>query len=253
MNWPFVQTMVECDVVSSTNDVAGEILREGVSELPLAVRARRQTRGRGRGSHEWWSDAGSLTFTLAIDPAAHGLGLAHEPLVALATAVAVIDALAELGFRAPPIGIRWPNDLECAGRKLGGILPEPLLLDDRRLLLIGVGLNVQTKLDEAPPLVRQMATSLEALAVTPIAGDFQARLLAAIFRHLELTIKKLAIGDRELPERFSELDLLRDSLVRVDVGTHVIVGRGRGIDSDGAICVDDGKQTIRLFGGRVLR
>src|SRR5262249_12736526 len=113
--------MIERDVVSSTNDVATELLREGAPKLPPAVRARRQTHGRGRGSHEWWSDSGSLTFTVALDPAAHGLSQAHEPKVALATAVAVIDALAELGFREPPIGIRWPNDLECAGRKLGGI------------------------------------------------------------------------------------------------------------------------------------
>ncbi len=113
----------------------------------------------------------------------------------------MIDALAELGFREAPIGIRWPNDLECAGKKLGGILPEPLLLDGRRFLLIGVGLNVQTKLDEAPLLVRQMATSLEALSLAPIAGDFQARLMAAIFGHLELTIERLATGDRALPER----------------------------------------------------
>ena len=40
----------------------------------------------------------------------------------------MIDALAELGFRQAEIGIRWPNDLECAGGKLGGILPEAVEL-----------------------------------------------------------------------------------------------------------------------------
>ena len=78
-SWPFVRTMVEREVVDSTNDVAAELLREGGVALPLAVRAHRQTRGRGRGGHAWWSDAGSLTFTLAIEPAAHGLERVLEP------------------------------------------------------------------------------------------------------------------------------------------------------------------------------
>src|ERR1700733_11239086 len=82
--WPFVKTMVERDVVLSTNDVAAELVRSGVVALPLLVWAHRQTRGRGRGDHEWWSDAGSLTFTMAIDPAAHGLGQMALPRAALA-------------------------------------------------------------------------------------------------------------------------------------------------------------------------
>jgi BirA family transcriptional regulator, biotin operon repressor / biotin---[acetyl-CoA-carboxylase] ligase len=245
--------MVEREVADSTNDVAAELLREGAVALPLALRAHRQTRGRGRGGHAWWSDAGSLTFTLAIEPAAHGLERMLEPRVALATAVAVIDALDELGFQQAEIGIRWPNDLECAGGKLGGILPEALDLEDRRYLLVGVGLNVTTNLDEAPALVKAMATSLAAISSSPIEADLSARLMAAILRHFESVLSRLVLGDRALPARWNELDLLRDSPVRVDVGTHVVLGRARGIDSDGALCLDDGNRTIRLFGGSVLR
>ncbi len=50
--------------------------------------------GRGRGTHEWWSDSGSLTFTLAIDPQRHGLAVADEPKLALAMAVSIVKALA---------------------------------------------------------------------------------------------------------------------------------------------------------------
>ena len=114
---------------------------------------------------------------MAIDPAAHGLAQMALPRVALATAVAVIDALGEAGFREPDLGIRWPNDLECGGRKLGGILPEPVELDDGHRLLIGVGLNVQTNLDQAPVEVRAMATSLATLSSGAIENELQPRLL----------------------------------------------------------------------------
>jgi BirA family transcriptional regulator, biotin operon repressor / biotin---[acetyl-CoA-carboxylase] ligase len=251
--WPFVRTMVEREVVDSTSNVAAQLVREGSTALPLAVWAHRQTRGRGRGTREWWSDEGSLTFTLAIDPAAHRLALTNEPKVALSTAVAVIDALGELGFHVPDIGIRWPNDLECGGRKLGGILPERLESSDGHRMLIGVGLNVRTNLVLAPEEVQSMATSLGALSPRPIDNQFSARLLAAILRHFESILGRLVLGENDLAARWNGLDLLRDSLVRVDVGTHVVTGTGRGIDADGAIRLDDGRATIRLFGGRVLR
>ncbi len=252
-SWPFVQTMVERDVVDSTSDIAAELVREGSAALPLAVWGHRQTCGRGRGTNEWWSDEGSLTFTLAIDPAAHRLAPTNEPKVALATALAVIGALGELGFREPTLGIRWPNDLECRGRKLGGILPERLESSDGPRVLIGVGLNVRTNLARAPEEVRSMATSLAALDATPIDNAFPARLLAAILRQFENTLGRLVLGENDLASQWNGLDLLRDHPLRVDLGSRVIVGKGRGIDAEGALCLDDGTETIRLFGGRVLR
>ena len=67
--WPFIRTAVAYDVADSTNDRAAAFCaRRPACNLPLLVWARTQTRGRGRGLNEWWSDKGSLTFTLAIDP-----------------------------------------------------------------------------------------------------------------------------------------------------------------------------------------
>ena len=251
--WPFVQTMLEHDVVDSTNDVAARIVRAGAPALPVAVWAHRQTRGRGRGGHEWWSDAGSLTFTVALDPAAHALAPLFEPRVALATAVAVIDALWESGFGEAGLGIRWPNDLEFGGRKLGGILPELVELEGGRRLLVGVGLNVRTNLEEAPREIQEMATSLEAQAGRAIENEMVPRLLWAILRHFESTLEQLAMGDPQLADRWNQLDLLRGCEVRVDVGTHEVCGRALGIDALGALCVDEGGTTIQVFGGTVVR
>jgi len=245
--------MVAYEVVDSTSDRAADLLHDGLDALPLAVWAKTQTRGRGRGSHRWWSDAGSLTFTLAIDPAAHGLAIEHEPKLALATAVAVIEALRELELDWPSIGIRWPNDLELGGRKLGGILPERLETAHGRRILIGIGLNVQTNLADAPEEVRTMATSLAALHAGRLDGEVSPRLLSVILRHFESVLYRLAAGDPELAVQWGPLDVLRDRWVSVDLGTHVVAGWGRGIDRDGAFCLDDGRQRMRLFGGRVLR
>jgi BirA family transcriptional regulator, biotin operon repressor / biotin---[acetyl-CoA-carboxylase] ligase len=252
-SWPFVKRVFEHEVVDSTNDVAARLVRDPVCSLPLAVWAHRQTRGRGRGSHTWWSDDGSLTFTLAIDPAAHGLAQVLEPRVALGTAVAVIEAIRELGYGQTGLGIRWPNDLECGGRKLGGILPEVVELEAGRRLLIGVGLNVRTNLADAPDEVQAMATSLATMFSSGIEHELMPRLLAAILRHFAAILRPLSIGDPELGARWNELDVLRGCLVRVDAGSHVVEGRAVGIDALGALCLDHRGATIELFGGTVLR
>jgi BirA family transcriptional regulator, biotin operon repressor / biotin---[acetyl-CoA-carboxylase] ligase len=252
-DWPFVRALVKYEVLDSTSDRAAELVREGSTELPLAVWARIQTRGRGRGDNRWWSDAGSLTFTLAIDPAAHGLAFESEPKLALATAVAVIEALGELGLGRSSLGIRWPNDVEVDGRKLGGILPERLPTSQGHRILIGVGLNVLTSLANAPDDIRSLATSVAALHAKSIDEESLPQLLAAILRHFESVLGRLVKGDPALAASWNRLDLLRDQWIRVDLGARVVAGLGRGIDAEGALCLDDGRQQLRVLGGQVLR
>jgi biotin-(acetyl-CoA carboxylase) ligase len=132
-------------------------------------------------------------------------------------------------------------------------LPEGVDLTDGERLLIGVGLNVQTNLEEAPEEVRALATSLEHISPGAVAKDLRVWLLAAILRRFEAILGRLATADPTLTDRWNELDVLRDRRVRVDVGTHVVEGRGEGIDADGALCLDDGRRTVRFFGGTVLR
>ena len=193
--WPFVKTTVAYEVVDSTSDRAAELVREGRCILPLLVRARTQTHGRGRGTHEWWSDTGSLTFTLAIDPLMHGLTVENESTIALATAVAVIEALNELELGNPSLGIRWPNDLEAGGRKLGGILPERLETPRGHRILLGIGLNVRTNLAAAPAEVNAMATSLATLKAKPLDESISERLMPAILGQFASVLPRLAVAD----------------------------------------------------------
>jgi BirA family biotin operon repressor/biotin-[acetyl-CoA-carboxylase] ligase len=252
-DWPFVRTVVTHEVIHSTSDRAIELVRHGMTALPLLVWAKSQSRGRGRSDRHWWSDVGSLTFSVATDPAQHGLAIEHEPRLALATAVAVIAALDDLGLATPSIGIRWPNDVEAAGLKLGGILPERLDTEGGTRLVIGVGLNVLTNLAEAPADVRAMATSLAELRGETLDLALLPRLLAAILNRFESVLHRLATGDSTLAAEWNRLDQLRDRQVRVDVGTSVVTGWGRGIDSEGALCLDVNGQPMRLFGGQVVR
>jgi BirA family transcriptional regulator, biotin operon repressor / biotin---[acetyl-CoA-carboxylase] ligase len=248
-----VRTLRIYDQLDSTSDTAAELVRQGNCELPLVVWARRQSLGRGRGTHEWWSDSGSLTFTLAIEPTKHGLLVADEPKLALAMAVSIVKALRALELGSSSLGIRWPNDLEIDGRKLGGILPERLETEHGRRVLIGVGLNVLSRLDDSPAAIRTMATSLAEIHGTLWDASILRAILAAILGQFERDLERLVAGDSALTADWGRLDLLRDQPVQVDLGTRIIAGTARGIDADGSLSVDDGSEQLRLFGGQVLR
>lgn len=250
---PFARTTLFFDEIESTSDRAAELVRGGGHELPLVVWARRQTRGRGRGTHEWWSDEGSLTFTLAIDPDHHGLAVADEPKLALTMAVSIVSALSGLKLGSSALGIRWPNDIEAGGKKLAGILPERLETRAGRRDLIGVGLNVLSRLGESPEPIRAMATSLAALHETTWEESILPVIMAAIMKQFEQFLYRLVAADSELAMEWARLDLLRDRPVRVNLGSRIVAGMARGIDAEGALCVDVGGEELRLFGGQVLR
>src|SRR5205807_5351226 len=103
------------------------------------------------------------------------------PQLTLAVAVATAEALAE--YSALPIRLKWPNDVEISGKKVAGILCEAVLNPAvSPLVIIGIGINVNTTLEQFPPELHQHVTSL-ALA----AGHTWARmpLLALLLAHLE--------------------------------------------------------------------
>ena len=91
----------------------------------------------------WHASPGaSLTFSLALP-----LAPREWSGLSLAVGLALADTLdPPADGRAPRLGVKWPNDLfllEHAGvRKLGGILIETVAAGARRLVVIGVGLNV---------------------------------------------------------------------------------------------------------------
>jgi BirA family biotin operon repressor/biotin-[acetyl-CoA-carboxylase] ligase len=251
--WPFVQELLVFDELESTSDLARSLLQDGTHSLPFTVWARHQTLGRGQRHNAWWSDEGSLTFTIALDPRAHGLRAEQEPRLSLTTAVAVIEAITALGLADHGIGIRWPNDLEIRGRKLGGILPERVETDLGHGLLIGIGLNVLTRIDLAPPAVQRMAASLSAFQPQPLEPSILPRLLAAVLIQFEHNLSRLVEDHPHLAQAWSRLNLLRDQTVGVALGPRIIEGKVDEIDAQGALCLHDGLQMHRLFGGQVLR
>lgn len=141
---------------------------------PLLIAADRQTKGRGRGAHTFYSPGGTgLYMTLAYPMR---LPLSSAALCTQAAAVAVTRAISRAG--GPETKIKWVNDLFLGKKKVCGILTEALSdmeTGEATCLLIGIGVNLTTA--DFPGDVAAVAGAVGALPRNELcAGILQALL-----------------------------------------------------------------------------
>ncbi len=128
MATPYV-TIVR-NVVSSTQDLATAELKN--SAVPVLVVAHEQTIGRGRTGNEWWQAPRGIAASLAFDQNRFPV----DDSFSLAVGMMVRDALIEVCGLV--VDLKWPNDIERNGRKVGGILVER----DEQHVAVGCGINL---------------------------------------------------------------------------------------------------------------
>jgi len=213
-------------------------------KLPLLILAEQQTAGRGRGANRWWTGPGSLAFSLLVDLAPWGIGRSQSPLVSLAAAVAVAETVAPR-LRGREVGIHWPNDVYAAGRKLSGILVE---VPRKRLHILGIGLNVNDRLADAPPELRGTATTLRELTGRPHGAT---KLLMDLLNKLQRALRQLASEPGQVAARADRLCLQRGRTLKVSTPWQSVSGVCLGIASDGAMLLQGPAGPQRLYTGVV--
>jgi len=129
--------LVRLGVAQSTNAEALARARSG-ERGPLWIVADSQTGGRGRRGRTWVSRPGNLYATLLLSDPSPAAKVAQLSFVA---ALAVHDAIGEVApMLGPRLGLKWPNDVLCGGRKLCGILLEGEGAADT-IVALGIGVN----------------------------------------------------------------------------------------------------------------
>lgn len=226
-----VDVVAECD---STNTAL--LARADMAPSGAVLVAERQTAGRGRMGRRWHAEPGaSLTFSLL-----HKLprGLAPSGL-SLAVGVAVAEALRELGVDG--VALKWPNDILCDGKKLGGILIELA----SSAAVIGVGLNLRSPAD-LPADVKASAAALDR------AMD-RSELLAHLLLSLRAVLEAFGNGGfGALRERWLALNAYAGAPVRVLAEfSPTLEGRCAGVDADGALLLETTSGIQRIVSGDV--
>jgi len=212
----------------STMDRGREIAADPAADLPAAVIADRQTAGRGRRGAGWWQPPGGLAVSIVVDGSVSPDG--PRPIWSLACGVAVAETIRSL---EPSLDarVRWPNDVEIAGRKLAGILVETAAADRA---IFGIGVNTTGSADDAPAALRTRVATLPDLTGRSLARQ---RFLAEFVPRL-IDLLATAGVPAAVASRYRALCGLSGQPVRVYAGDRVHAGTCHGIDDDGGLVVE---------------
>ncbi len=218
-------------VVTSTNDMALDRLREGCGEVGHVLVAESQIAGRGRRGRIWHSPRGALMLTAILPFAPERAGW-----TALAAGIAVARAARACGA---PAGVKWPNDVVVHPRKLAGILVESCVPEKAA---VGIGLNVTNPVPDGVAACRleEWAPDADVDEVLPIV----LAELAAVWALLH------ANSLRSLRHAWDELDTTAGREVE-----WATPGRGGEIGILQAVAegvTETGELRLRLGDGRVV-
>ncbi|MDW8350582.1 MAG: biotin--[acetyl-CoA-carboxylase] ligase [Anaerolineae bacterium] len=229
--------------VTSTMDVCRAWAERGAVE-GLVILADEQTAGRGRVGRAWYSPPGqSLYLSVLLRPA---LPPRRIGWLTMLGALAVCEMAAgrgdaELSALDARFRLKWPNDVLLDGKKVAGVLVEASLTGDcLDYAVLGIGLNVNTRFDDAPEDVRRRATSLcQALGHVIDRDAVLERLLAA------LGARYATLSASLLTDYARRLDTL-GRRVRLQVGDEMVEGDAARLTDDGALVVmtSDGERVV---------
>ncbi|MBR6784770.1 MAG: biotin--[Clostridia bacterium] len=120
-------------------DSTSTFVRQNADTLPLPslVIADCQTAGRGRRGNSFYSPNGTGLYMTLLFEAKNEL-----TLITPAAAVAVSKALKK--FFGIETKIKWVNDIFFNDKKICGILSECIINNGRRLIAVGIGVNLTT-------------------------------------------------------------------------------------------------------------
>lgn len=237
------------DRTASTNDALMQLPFGEAPASPVLLATLHQTAGRGRRGRAWICEPGrSLAFSVAFERR-----VTTEPPPAGLSIVVGAAAAVALAAWAPELRLKWPNDLQRAGRKLGGILVEtrrsaPLPGAGARAaierIVVGIGINLV-----APRAARKLAQPACGLFAEGAACEDPAAPIGRVAGEVVRAVERFfAEGLGPSIAAWRRFDALQGEPVVVLEGGHVIAsGRAHGIDDDGALRLlgERGVQVVR--------
>ncbi len=229
--------------VSSTQDVARELLNQGASEGTVVL-AETQSVGRGRFGRKWFSPTGvGIWASLILHPKFANLnpesGLTP---ISLTCSVAIANAIRKVtGLRS---FVKWPNDVLLHQKKVAGVLVQMV----GESIIVGVGINVNQ--EQFPESLRDSATSLliESGKETSRISLIREALHQLEYYYILLKEK----GFAPVKKKMRNISAVLDKQVVASFNGKKLVGQAVDVDMDGALLVrlDSGFQ-VRVVAGDV--
>lgn len=177
--------------LTSTNDLAKELIQNKKAEEGMLIWADVQTAGRGQLDSKWVSNKEeNILCALILCPVF--LEIDKQPYLNMAMALAICNAIKKFSNAAK---IKWPNDIWIGNKKVAGILIENILQGNKlKYVVVGFGINVNQSED-----LPENATSLRLQTNTIIDRQI---LIHEILNQIEKYYAKLFL--KKMESLFSE-------------------------------------------------
>jgi len=146
--------ILKVDEIGSTNEELKRMAKEGLAQPGFVLIANRQVQGHGQYERIFESPKGGLYMSiyqkkeLPFDPT----GLTQKIGVIVKN---ILWDLCDL-----ETNIKLPNDIIYMGKKLCGILVESFTYQNYLHIIIGIGLNLNTNIDDFSPELKDTADSV---------------------------------------------------------------------------------------------
>lgn len=235
--------------IPSTNDYC--LNQQKIDDYAsLVCLAEHQEEGRGRRGRSWISPLGSNLY-MSIYSCFKNDHSALEGL-SLAVGLVIADVLAN-DFGVPNIGLKWPNDILCNNKKLGGILIDIQTSSTGELgVVVGIGLNVRMPRAELAKIDQPNTDIFSVSRPCPSRNILAASIIGAV---LDLLQTFELEGFSKYCQRWDKYDVYKNLNILLCVDQRkIIAGKSLGISSAGELMVDiDGIRHIFNAGEVSLR
>lgn len=220
--------LIYSDVLTSTMDIIKETLTHGI-----AVAAKRQLVGKGRGGNSWITPPGQAAISLQIWLKMSPIIPLIQHAAALAAVLAIRKYIKNLNIR-----IKWPNDIYY-GRdvKIGGVITTANCIGNDVIVNIGAGVNIANSVptvsvnDIIKEHNEKNGTTSPEISIETFLGRYCSE-LEVLFDCLE----KDADHFIDLYYKYWLHDN-EDIKVQVKDQSKIVKGKVSGVDSAGWLCV----------------
>lgn len=166
--------------------------------------------------------------------------------LSLVIGIVIAEVLQSLG--ADKVRVKWPNDLYLQDRKLSGILVELTgKTGDAAQIVSGAGINLAMRHVESD-VVNQGWISLQEAGVSIDRNTLAARLIKELRAGLQLFEQD---GLAPYLTRWEKLDNFLNRPVKLIIGDKEIFGISRGIDTQGALLLEQDGVIKPWVGGEI--
>ncbi len=250
---PWIRDLHLYEEVGSTNDIARDLGEMGAPE-GVVVLADAQRAGRGRAGRSWWTPPGvALAVSILVRPRRPP---GDWPQLMMIAGLAAVESIEAVGC---PAGLKWPNDImippdrnratpASAWRKAGGILVESV---PPAFAVIGIGVNVNTSLEAAPP---ELAEILGSIRETVGHAIPRLMVLEGLLRAFARLYTEWSEGASML-ERWAARLIMLGQPVRLHAAGRIWEGLAESVSAEGGLWLrlPDGRREYFLAGDVSLR